>query len=658
MRFHRAGEQRVKGLKRLDPKRAVVEAQRGQVAFSEGRLRAAVTCFRRSLIARPLVDVYILLGRALRELAEKGSVEAFRAALAMDPLRVDAHNGLGLSLVRDDRLPEAIDVFLRALELDPASANARFNLATTFAGLGRHDAAAVHFGALVATAPGDAEVQAAYGVALERSGRVREAIVAYRNAGSDAAALYNLARLLVAEGELDEAEIIVDSLLTQPLAVAASADALDLRAGILSVSGRVDEAIDEHQRAVEADPTRPELHSNLLLAMQYGSGSREQLFEAHRDWGRRHGSAGGSLATPLRSFGAASLPRLGFVSSDLRYHSVAYFIEPLFRGLTRRASIFAYSNSSRRDATTERLRAHCSGWREVATLDDRALQETLLNDSLDVLIDLSGHTGGNRLRALGCRPAVRIVTYLGYPDTTGLPFDLRITDALADPPGAEHFHTEGLARLEGGFLCYRPDDDAPETVAPPCLLNGFVTFGSFNTTSKLTPGTVALWARVLTQTGGRLILKAPSFGAAATVRRYRSMFEHHGIAPSRVEFHGFVASTREHLARYGSVDIALDPFPYVGTTTTCEAAWMGVPVVSLVGERHAARVGLSLLTRLGLAELAVSSEDDYVRCASELAGDIERLVVLRRELRPRMAASPLCDEGRFAEEFLAAVTTA
>lgn len=650
--------------KKLDPEAASAHARKGQAALSAGHLHEAVASFRRSLRAAPLVDVHILLGRALRELGHEGSTDAFGAALVIAPTRVDAHNGLGLSLVREGRTAEALESFHRALELDVESNSTRFNLATLLASLGRHDEAAVHLGILAERSPADADVQNAYGAELEQLGRTDEALVAYRAAGPTAAALFNQARLLVQRGSLAAAERVVGVLVDLPLTPRDRADALDLRAGIWSVEGRALEAIEEHRRALEADPLRPELHSNLLLAMQYEPPARDAHFEAHREWAARHAPVSAlpfseplPPASPLSESGRTlpRLPRLGFVSADLRYHSVAYFLEPLLRGLAGRAEVVLYSNSRITDSTTARLRSYSSEFRVVADLDDSALAATIASDALDVVIDLAGHTGGNRLRALALRPAPRIATYLGYPDTTGLPFDLRITDALADPPGAERYHTEVLARLDGGFLCYRPDADAPDPRPPPCFAKGTLTFGSFNTTSKLTPRTLALWARVLEATGARLFLKAPSFENPATAARTIDAFERHGIERTRVELCGFVASTREHLERYGTLDIALDPTPYVGATTTCEALWMGVPVVSLVGENHASRVGLSVLTRVGLADLAVGSEEAYVRVAATLASDRERLATLRHELRPRMAASPLCDETRIAEQFLRAV---
>jgi predicted O-linked N-acetylglucosamine transferase (SPINDLY family) len=265
---------------------------------------------------------------------------------------------------------------------------------------------------------------------------------------------------------------------------------------------------------------------------------------------------------------------------------------------------------------------------------------------------LHGHSANNRLTAFAYRPAPIQVTHIGYPFTTGLEaIDYRITDSLADPCDQDPYYTEKLFRLDCGFLCYKPPCEAPEpATGPPAAKNGFVTFGSFNNMPKLGPRIIALWARVLKAVpGSKLLLKTKPFNDCDVRARTEKEFACHGISPGRLILTGHSASLQQHLESYADIDIALDTFPYNGTTTTCEAIWMGVPVVALEGSHHAGRVGLSLLSRLGLKHLVAPSADKYAATAAFLARNINQLAVLRRTLRPAMASSSLCNAPAYAE---------
>ena len=269
----------------------------------------------------------------------------------------------------------------------------------------------------------------------------------------------------------------------------------------------------------------------------------------------------------------------------------------------------------------------------------------------EVLRDLSGHTGGNRLPLFARRAAPIQVTYIGYPNTTGLAtMDYRLTDAWADPLGiADKLYTEELVRLDGGHLCYRPPGDSPPVGEPPVLRSGHITFGSFNNLAKVNPALVARWASILNGVpGSRLMLKTKPLADAGARDVVRQAFAQNGVAQDRLVLSGWTDDTAGHLAQYADVDIALDTLPYHGTTTTCEALWMGVPVVTCAGETHASRVGLSLLSAIGLDELVTCSMQDYVETAISLAHDIPRLGRLRSALRTRMATSAITDKARIA----------
>jgi predicted O-linked N-acetylglucosamine transferase (SPINDLY family) len=273
-------------------------------------------------------------------------------------------------------------------------------------------------------------------------------------------------------------------------------------------------------------------------------------------------------------------------------------------------------------------------------------------DGIDILVDLAGHSGANRLMLFARKPAPVQASWLGYPNTTGIAaIDFRITDAIADPPSADALHSETLVRLADGFLCYQPPGDARSVAPLPAFAAGHVTFGSFNNLAKVTPEVVRRWATILGAVpGSRLMLKSHSFADAGTSDRYGGLFAASGIAAERLDLLPRILATEGHLASYHRIDIALDPFPYNGTTTSCEALWMGVPVVTLAGSRHAGRVGASLMSRLGLDALVAADEAAYVATAARLAGDLPALTALRDGLRERMRRSKLCDAAGFARE--------
>ena len=344
--------------------------------------------------------------------------------------------------------------------------------------------------------------------------------------------------------------------------------------------------------------------------------------------------------------------RVGYVSPDFRRHSVSYFLEPLLAAHDRAGfEIFCYAEVIQPDEVTARLQRHADHWLITAGMPDDALAARIRADGIDILIDLAGHTAGNRLPLFARRPAPIQATWLGYPNTTGLPaIDYRLADAISDPPGwGDALASETLLRLPGGFLCFGPPVHAPPPGVPPCLAAGAVTFGSFNNPAKISLPTIESWSAILKRLpDARLLLKSRQLVDAMTWVLLRTRFAERGIPANRVDMLGFQADTVSHLEVYHRVDIALDPFPYNGATTTCEALWMGVPVVTLAGDRHAARVGASLLSRVGLDGLIAASRDEYVERAVDLAGDRERLAALRSTLRPDMAASSLCDATAFA----------
>jgi len=296
------------------------------------------------------------------------------------------------------------------------------------------------------------------------------------------------------------------------------------------------------------------------------------------------------------------------------------------------------------------MQGMADGWFFTNGRSDGEVARQIRKDRIDILVDLCGHMGGSRLGVFAHKAAPIQMTWLGYPNTTGLPtVDYRLTDAVADPPGVtESLHTERLLRLPSGFIAYEAPAGASSVVSPPALQNGHVTFGCFNNFAKVTPTTLQLWAAVLAAVpNSRLLIKTRAMADAPTRQRLARTMEGHGISPDRLEMVPFADSYTGHLAAYGRVDIALDCFPYNGTATTCEALWMGVPVMSLTGRSHVSRVSASILAQVGLAHLAAETQEAVVAAAVELASDIQGLRDLRLTMRDRLNASSLMDMTSF-----------
>lgn len=426
--------------------------------------------------------------------------------------------------------------------------------------------------------------------------------------------------------------------------------------GVMLTAGRPAEAIEVIEAGLKQQP-----NSHLLAAMvSYASNYIDGLDPAHIGTvHRRYGEIlSRSFRAPTVEYTQSRDPdrriRVGVLSADLRRHSVAFFIEPLLKFADRSAfEIVAFSTTNPTDDFTERLKKSADLWRDCRALSDNKLAMQIWDDRVDILIDLHGHTIGHRMGTLHNRPAPVQATYCGYPNSTGLSaVGHRIVDAITDPPGLTDPHyVERLERMEGCFLCYAPPppDIAPEPrIAPDRPL----TFGSFNSLQKLSDSTVTRWARIVNDhPGSRLLLKTIGLDDPESQQRTRDRFAAAGVDPSRLVLHTATDGLREHLDLYSQMDIALDTFPYHGTTTTCEAIFMGVPVVVLEGQNHASRVGVSLLTHLGHPEWIAKDEDHYHQIASALAADAPGRSTLRSSLRPQLLASTLCNGQAWCHDF-------
>jgi predicted O-linked N-acetylglucosamine transferase (SPINDLY family) len=397
--------------------------------------------------------------------------------------------------------------------------------------------------------------------------------------------------------------------------------------------------------------------THLMIANYVDHLSAQDLADAALTWGRKVEAAATPLAPARPAPAAGQRLRIGYLSADLREHSIMRYLLPLLEHHDpARVEPVCYYNGlvEREDEMTDRIRANSAAFTRVRQLSDRALAKQIRADGIDVLVEMSGHTAGNRLTALALRPAPVQVSWLGYPNTTGLSaIDYRISDWVVDPAGMfDQLSSETIARMDGGFHCFRSVDGTPEVAPLPALKQGHITFGSYNNLSKVTPTTLDLWSRVLGAVqDSKLLIKSNTLVDPHVCERLRGEFADRGINGSRLILSGWMNDQRVHLGTYANVDIALDAYPYNGTTTTCEALWMGVPTITLCGDTPASRVSASLLTQVGLEPLIAHDAETFVLNAAELASDVDRLANLRSQLRPAMAGSTLGDEPGFARRF-------
>jgi predicted O-linked N-acetylglucosamine transferase (SPINDLY family) len=607
-----------------------------------------------------LDQAWLNLGLALRGLGQPDeAVACYERATRLRPDDPGPLAELATLLMQRGELDAAVARYEQMLRLSPDSVGAYSNMGLALMALGRLEDARLSFEQALYLQPDLAEVHNNLGLALLNQGRVAEARLRFERAlelrPDLADAQNNLGLTCDAQGEPEQA------LASFERAVRIDADhfgALTNLANACKDQGRAAEAIAFHRKALASRPDDAAVHSNLLLAMQYlpGADPREMLAEARR-YARQHAgpSAGAIERHPLRPAAGRRL-RIGYVSADFCEHPVVSFLEPILAAHDRhRFEIFCYADVQRPDVTTRRLQGYADQWRSLVGLSDPQAAERIRQDDIDILVDLAGHTGGNRLRAFARKPAPIQVSYLGYLGTTGLTaMDYYITDAHADPPGlSEAYYEEQIIRLPECGFCYAPGPAPVVNVEPPATQCGRVTFGCLNNPAKVSDEVLALWSRVLAAVpGSRLLIRAGA--GRSTEERARDLLANHGIAPERLDFAGRTATRFAYLELYHAVDIALDPFPYNGVTTTCDALWMGVPVISLGGSTSVSRQGVRFLRSVGLDGLLPKTPDDYVRIAAELAGDQARLADLRAGLRERMSCSPLMDADRLTRDLEAA----
>jgi predicted O-linked N-acetylglucosamine transferase (SPINDLY family) len=610
----------LKATVRLKPDFAAAHNNLGNVFVLQSKLTEAVESFRQAVRHKPdFAAAHSNLGNALRDLGHlEEALVSLREAVRLRPDFAEAHNNLGISLLRKGKLEEAEASCRQALCLKPGYAEAHNNLGLVLQGQGKLSAAAASYQQALHYKPDFADAHLNQGVVLGNQGKLE-----------------------AAHASLEQA------IRLQP----DNAHAYHALGNVYKEQGRLDDAIAAHRTALRLKPDEVRFHSSLLLLLNLHPGfDARMIYEESRCWNQQH-------AEPLQELIQAHPNqidpdrrlRIGYVSPDFREHSSSSFTLPLLsRHDHRQFEIFCYADVTRPGAVTERLRGYADHWRSTVGLSDQQVADLVRTDQIDILVDLAMHTANNRLLVFARRPAPVQVAWLAYPGTTGLStMDYRLTDPHLDPPGLfDPFYSEESIRLPESFWCYDPLTDQALLVNPlPALEKGIITYGCLNDFGKLNPGVLLLWAKVLqTVPRSRLLMLAPRGQAR---EQLLAGFGHEGIASSRVHF-ADKQPRLEYFKFYHQIDVALDPFPCNGGTTTLDAFWMGVPTITLLGKTVVGRAGWSLLCNLGLQELAAETPEQYVALAARLADNLPKLQELRRTLRQRMQQSPLMDGNRFA----------
>ncbi|MEK9752803.1 MAG: tetratricopeptide repeat protein [Rhodospirillaceae bacterium] len=625
----------------------------GAACFDLGLYDEAVGAHERGLALQPNdIGQIMNLGNARRAQGRlDDAVACYERALGLSPGLAGAHASIGMVRRGQGDAVAAAGHFRRAVELDPGLAPAWIGLGKSLAEAGDLVAARPALERAVESAPSDAKLWYFLGAARRAAGDPAATLAAFERASdlrSDFAAAHNNLGLVLFElDRLDDAIAAYD----RALAVDPGfADALNNLGNARREQGRLDDAIALYEQALASRPDMVKASTNIALTVHALPGiAPDQVLACHEAWDAAHGAP---LRAHWRDHANDRDPerrlKVGLVSADFGFHPVGYFTVGFVERHDRAAIELTCYCGRPADAMTKRFRNAAEHWVDTQALSDAALAERIAADGIDVLFDLSGHTTANRLVTFAMKPAPVQISWSGYPGTTGLAaMDHLVCDPRHVGAGEEEHHTERLIRLPDAFVCYEAPATAPEVGPLPALANGCVTFGCFSNPSKINPGLLARWGRIMRAVpDSRLVLIYRHLDHPANSDRILAALAKHGIAVERIEVHGKRPPDR-FMEGYNTIDIALDTHPYSGGATTCEALWMGVPVLTLPGATFASRHALSLLTAAGMAEFAATDEDDYLARATALAGDPQGLAEIRAGLRARMEASALCDAVKF-----------
>jgi protein O-GlcNAc transferase len=657
---HRAGEfapaeQAYRAVLAEHPHHAPALCNLGSLLVKSNRFDEATSCYELALRAEPgYADAHFNLGNLYRKLERhREAVDQYLACLKKNPQHVAAGFNLGLAFVGVGDLRHAKQCFAQVVKLEPANADAWGRYGDVLLRSGEQDPAINAFQQYCDLKPNDERGQNNLALALANAGRHADATELLQKVVKKnpqyAEAHNTLGVTLEAIGRKDDAQFHYDA------AVKAKpdfADAWSNRGINLLEAGRADEAIESLQKSVSLRPGVPAVHSNLLLAMNYSSRfTPSDVAAEHKKWATAY--AGDPPAPPRPADPNPNrLLKIGYVSADYRTHTVAGFIEALLSKHDRtKFHVTAYPSVGRGDETTERLKKLADAWRPIMGISDEQAAGMIAADRIDILVDLGGHTAGNRMLTFARRPAPLQLTMFGYPNTTGLAaIDYRVTDPISDPPEAtERLDAEQPLRLPGLAWVYQPPANAPAVTPLPAAGKKSFTFGCLNNAAKISDDCLVAWSAVLAAVpGSKLVLLAGQSNAGA--KRLADRFKAAGILRDRVEL-VFRLPREQYFAAYQSFDLALDPFPYNGGITTCDAMWMGVPVLTVAGNSYASRQGLTVLAALGLPGFIARTPAELAELAKSWSHRRPELAGIRAELRDTMKKSAVCDVAGFVKGY-------
>ncbi|KAM0914672.1 hypothetical protein ACQ4PT_011358 [Festuca glaucescens] len=616
---------------KVDPSNACALTHCGMIYKDEGHLVEAAEAYQKARTADPsykaaaefLAIVLTDLGTSLKLAGNtEDGIQKYCEALEVDSHYAPAYYNLGVVYSEMMQFDVALTCYEKAALERPLYAEAYCNMGVIYKNRGELDAAIACYDRCLTISPNFEIAKNNMAIALTDMGTKMSLTIKPNFSQS----LNNLGVVYTVQGKMDAAASMIEKAI---LANPTYAEAYNNLGVLYRDAGSITLSVQAYERCLQIDPDSRNAGQNRLLAMNYiDEGSDDKLYDAHREWGKR------------------------FMKLYAHYTS---WDNPK---VADRPLVIGYA-----DAKTLRFKDKVLKkgglWRDIYGIDEKKVASLIREDKVDILVELTGHTATNKLGTMACRPAPIQVTWIGYPNTTGLPaIDYRITDSLADTPNTNQKHVEELARLPESFLCYTPSSEAGPVCPTPAISNGFVTFGSFNNLAKITPKVLQVWARILCAVpNSRLVVKCKPFCCDSIRQKFLTTLEELGLEPLRVDLLPLIHLNHDHMQAYSLMDISLDTFPYAGTTTTCESLYMGVPCVTMAGSVHAHNVGVSLLTKVGLGRLVAKTEDEYVSLALDLASDVYALQDLRMSVRELMIKSPVCDGESFTRGLESAYRT-
>lgn len=671
------------------PDHAPAQNNLGNIHAQRGERAQAAACFRQALAIQPdFVEARYNLGLCLRETADlQGAIDCFQQVLLINPHTFPAHVNLGLTLENVGELEQAISSYQQALALNTQSFETCFLLGNCLRKTGKLDEAITRYQQALRLRPDYVDAIVNLGLALGSRGDIEQAIACYRRAISlrpqSFAAHYNLGVCLRETKNITEAisccrqAIALDPKspaayhnlsvclrdtgdFDEAIACSRQAIALDPKSidtfinlgNILQIRGKINQAVACFQQALSIAPHHPELYGIFLLSSLYLPHlTHEEIFADACSYGRHMDAIFGQERMESRKKSPRQPLRVGLVSADLRSHPVGIFLEQVLLNLDPNTiQLYAYANQTTNDEVSTRLQDYFHTWHNVETLSDQELVQHIIDEKIDILVDLSGHTKGNRLSVFARKPVPIQVSWLGYANTTGLgTMDYILADSITVPEDEEQFYTEKVWRLPETYLCFTPPDLDIEIGSLPALKTGALTFGCCNNPTKINNSVIDCWSAILhALPEATFFFKYAAFKDHATRKRIEEGFGLHGIDPARLIFEDW-SPRDEYLASYRKIDFALDPFPFPGGTTTCEALWMGIPTLTLAVKRGiVGHNGELIMKSVGLVDWVADSVEEYIAKAIAFTQNKEILANLRSTLRQGLLASPLCDAPRFA----------